>query len=113
MVKVCFGRLPNGTIRVRNFHLLKPPSLDGARRFYPNPHSNLYISPPGVRCELHADGYDLFAVQLTGSKTWFFDGASPVMLQAGMSLFVPVGTRYLTLSGPKGSVHLSVRSGDI
>jgi mannose-6-phosphate isomerase-like protein (cupin superfamily) len=70
---------------------------------------NAYLTPPGAAgLAPHADGHDVIAVQLHGSKSWTVDGVGELELAPGDSLYLPVGTRHAAATQDRASLHLTV-----
>lgn len=70
---------------------------------------NAYLTPPGTAgLAPHADGHDVIAVQLHGSKTWTVDGLGELDLAPGDSLYLPVGTRHSAATQDRSSLHLTI-----
>lgn len=70
---------------------------------------NAYLTPPGAAgLAPHADGHDVIAVQLLGSKSWTVDGMGSVALAAGDALYLPAGTRHAAVTQDRSSLHLTV-----
>ncbi len=70
---------------------------------------NAYLTPPGAAgLAPHADGHDVIAVQLHGTKAWKVDGLGDVALQPGDALYVPAGTRHAAETAERSSLHLTI-----
>jgi mannose-6-phosphate isomerase-like protein (cupin superfamily) len=70
---------------------------------------NAYLTPPGAAgLAPHADGHDVIAVQLHGSKAWSVDGLGDLRLEPGDSLYLPAGTRHAAETGDRSSLHLTI-----
>lgn len=70
---------------------------------------NAYLTPPGAAgLAPHADGHDVLAVQLHGSKTWTVDGLGELQLAAGDVLYIPAGTRHAAATQHSSSLHLTI-----
>lgn len=70
---------------------------------------NAYLTPPGAAgLAPHADGHDVIAVQLHGSKSWTVDGLGELELAPGDALYLPVGTRHSAATQDRSSLHLTV-----
>lgn len=70
---------------------------------------NAYLTPPGAAgLAPHADGHDVIAVQLHGSKAWTVDGLGDITLDPGDALYLPAGTRHSAETTEQASLHLTV-----
>lgn len=70
---------------------------------------NAYLTPPGAAgLAPHADGHDVLAVQLHGTKAWTVDGLGELELAAGDVLYVPAGTRHAAATQDRSSLHLTI-----
>ena len=70
---------------------------------------NAYLTPPGAAgLAPHADGHDVIAVQLHGSKSWTVDGMGELELAPGDTLYLPVGTRHSAATQDRASLHLTI-----
>lgn len=70
---------------------------------------NAYLTPPGAAgLAPHADGHDVIAVQLHGSKCWTVDGVGELELAPGDTLYLPAGTRHSAATQDRSSLHLTV-----
>lgn len=70
---------------------------------------NAYLTPPGATgLAPHADGHDVIAVQLHGTKAWTVDGLGDVVLGPGDALYLPAGTRHAAETDERSSLHLTV-----
>lgn len=70
---------------------------------------NAYLTPPGAAgLAPHADGHDVIAVQLHGSKAWTVDGLGDLTLDPGDTLYLPAGTRHAAETDQRSSLHLTV-----
>lgn len=70
---------------------------------------NAYLTPPGAAgLAPHADGHDVIAVQLHGSKAWTVDGLGDITLHPGDTLYLPVGTCHSAETDERASLHLTV-----
>lgn len=70
---------------------------------------NAYLTPPGAAgLAAHADGHDVLAVQLHGTKGWTVDGLGELQLAAGDVLYVPAGTRHSAATQDRSSLHLTI-----
>ena len=70
---------------------------------------NAYLTPPGAAgLAPHADGHDVLAVQLHGSKAWTVDGIGELELDPGDVLYLPAGTRHAATTQDRSSLHLTI-----
>lgn len=70
---------------------------------------NAYLTPPGAAgLAPHADGHDVIAVQLHGSKRWTVEGLGDLELAPGDALYVPAGTPHAAATQERSSLHLTV-----
>lgn len=70
---------------------------------------NAYLTPPGAAgLAAHADGHDVIAVQLHGTKAWTVDGLGELELGPGDSLYLPAGTRHSAATQGRSSLHLTI-----
>lgn len=70
---------------------------------------NAYLTPPGAAgLAPHADGHDVIAVQLHGTKAWDVEGLGEIELAPGDSLYLPVGTRHSAATAERASLHLTI-----
>jgi bifunctional lysine-specific demethylase and histidyl-hydroxylase NO66 len=71
--------------------------------------ANAYLTP-AHECGLarHADGHDVFAVQLHGSKWWDVDGIGGVCMAPGDVLYMPSGTHHVAETRHDPSLHLTL-----
>lgn len=70
---------------------------------------NAYLTPPGAAgLAPHADGHDVIAVQLHGTKAWSVDGLGDVTLEPGDALYLPAGTRHAAETDHRSSLHLTI-----
>ena len=70
---------------------------------------NAYLTPPdSAGLAPHADGHDVLAVQLHGTKDWWVDGIGDLVLGSGDVLYLPAGTRHRAETTDRSSLHLTV-----
>lgn len=70
---------------------------------------NAYLTPPGAAgLAPHADGHDVIAVQLHGTKAWTIDGLGDLTLEPGDALYLPAGTRHSAETNERASLHLTI-----
>jgi len=96
-----------GTLLVRDVSLWLPELqryMDGK---FKHPICNMYVSPKGATCERHREGYDVWVVQLKGSKLWHFDDED-VVTNEGDELFIQQFRHHWT-EALSDSVHLTIR----
>jgi hypothetical protein len=71
--------------------------------------ANAYLTPAHERgLDRHADGHDVLALQIHGSKRWEVDGLGSFRLAAGDVLYVPAGTDHVAATEAEPSLHLTV-----
>lgn len=71
--------------------------------------ANAYLTPPGERgLSPHADGHDVLAIQVHGSKNWHVDGLGSFVLCDGDVLYVPAGCEHMASTKASASLHLTV-----
>lgn len=71
--------------------------------------ANAYLTPAHERgLARHADGHDVFALQLHGSKWWDVDGIGDVCMEPGDVLYVPSGTHHVAETRDEASLHLTL-----
>lgn len=74
--------------------------------------ANAYLTPPGSQgFALHADSHDVFVFQTAGSKRWEVhgaDGPEEVLLEPGLSLYLPTGTRHAARAQDEVSLHVTL-----
>lgn len=102
--------LPYETLRVTEANLLYPEIQDIVNCYYPEGWANLYFTPDGGKvCPRHKESYDVYVLQLSGSKLWYYKDRK-LELTPGMVLALPAGTYHSTLSSFEGpSLHLTIR----
>ncbi len=74
--------------------------------------ANAYLTPPGSQgFALHADTHDVFVFQTAGSKQWEVhgqDGPEEVLLEPGVSMYMPSGTPHAARAQDTVSLHVTV-----
>jgi lysine-specific demethylase/histidyl-hydroxylase NO66 len=74
--------------------------------------ANAYLTPPGSQgFAVHADAHDVFVFQTAGSKLWEVhgqDGPEEVLLEPGVSMYLPTGTRHAARTQDTVSLHVTL-----
>jgi lysine-specific demethylase/histidyl-hydroxylase NO66 len=74
--------------------------------------ANAYLTPPGAQgFAVHSDSHDVFVFQTAGSKQWEVhgpDGAEDVLLQPGLSMYLPTGTPHAARAQDTVSLHVTL-----
>lgn len=74
--------------------------------------ANAYLTPPGSQgFAVHADSHDVFVVQTAGSKRWEVhtpDGVEDVVLEPGLSMYLPTGTPHAARAQDTVSLHVTL-----
>lgn len=74
--------------------------------------ANAYLTPPGSQgFAVHSDSHDVFVFQTAGSKQWEVhgpDGVEDVLLEPGLSMYLPTGTPHAARSQDTVSLHVTV-----
>ena len=74
--------------------------------------ANAYLTPPGSQgFAVHSDSHDVFVFQTAGSKLWEVhgpDGAEEVLLEPGLSMYLPTGTPHAARAQDTVSLHVTV-----
>ncbi|UMG93671.1 cupin domain-containing protein [Nocardioides sp. TF02-7] len=74
--------------------------------------ANAYLTPPGSQgFAVHADSHDVFVFQTAGFKQWEVhgsDGAEEVLLEPGLSMYLPTGTPHAARAQQTVSLHVTV-----
>jgi mannose-6-phosphate isomerase-like protein (cupin superfamily) len=74
--------------------------------------ANAYLTPPGSQgFAVHADSHDVFVFQTAGSKLWEVhgqDGPEEVLLEPGLSMYLPTGTPHAARAQQTVSLHVTV-----
>ncbi|MEV7396458.1 cupin domain-containing protein [Aeromicrobium sp. NPDC092404] len=74
--------------------------------------ANAYLTPPGSQgFAVHSDSHDVFVFQTAGSKQWEVhgpDGAEDVLLEPGLSMYLPTGTPHAARAQDTVSLHVTV-----
>nr|WP_227463991.1 cupin domain-containing protein [Nocardioides lijunqiniae] len=74
--------------------------------------ANAYLTPPGAQgFAVHSDSHDVFVFQTAGSKQWEVhgpDGADEVLLEPGVSMYLPTGTPHAARAQDTVSLHVTL-----
>ena len=74
--------------------------------------ANAYLTPPGSQgFARHSDSHDVFVFQTHGHKQWeVVDESGPreVLLEPGLSLYLPTGTPHSARSQERSSLHVTI-----
>lgn len=74
--------------------------------------ANAYLTPPGAQgFAVHSDAHDVFVFQTAGSKLWGVhgaDGAEDVLLEPGLSMYLPTGTPHAARAQETVSLHVTI-----
>jgi mannose-6-phosphate isomerase-like protein (cupin superfamily) len=74
--------------------------------------ANAYLTPPGAQgFAVHSDTHDVFVFQTAGSKQWEVhgpDGAEDVLLEPGLSMYLPAGTPHAARAQQTVSLHVTI-----
>lgn len=74
--------------------------------------ANAYLTPPGSQgFALHSDSHDVFVFQTVGSKRWEVsgpDGVEEVLLEPGLSMYLPTGTPHAARAVDTVSLHVTL-----
>ena len=74
--------------------------------------ANAYLTPPGAQgFAVHADSHDVFVFQTAGSKLWEVhgqDGPEEVLLEPGVSMYLPTGTPHAARAQDMVSLHVTL-----
>ncbi|WP_395659216.1 cupin domain-containing protein [Nocardioides sp.] len=74
--------------------------------------ANAYLTPPGAQgFAVHADSHDVFVFQTAGSKLWEVhgqDGPEELLLEPGLSMYLPTGTPHAARAQQTVSLHVTV-----
>ncbi len=70
---------------------------------------NAYLTPPSATgLRPHADGHDVIAVQLHGTKQWDVAGVGKITMRPGNRLYLPRGTQHSASTDSGHSLHLTI-----
>jgi lysine-specific demethylase/histidyl-hydroxylase NO66 len=70
--------------------------------------ANAYLTPPGAQgFATHQDTHDVFVFQTHGTKEWTV-GNEEVLLEPGVSMYLPTGTPHSARSQRETSLHVTV-----
>ncbi|MEJ7832167.1 MAG: cupin domain-containing protein [Nocardioides sp.] len=74
--------------------------------------ANAYLTPPGAQgFAVHSDSHDVFVFQTAGSKQWEVhtpDGVEDVILEPGVSMYLPTGTPHAARAQDTVSLHVTI-----
>jgi len=74
--------------------------------------ANAYLTPPGSQgFAVHSDSHDVFVFQTAGTKQWEVhgpDGPEDVLLEPGLSMYLPTGTPHAARAQDTVSLHVTV-----
>src|SRR5262245_27279704 len=74
--------------------------------------ANAYLTPPGSQgFAVHSDSHDVFVFQTAGSKLWQVhgeDGPEDVLLEPGLSMYLPTGTPHAARAQETVSLHVTL-----
>lgn len=74
--------------------------------------ANAYLTPPGAQgFAVHSDSHDVFVFQTAGSKLWEVhgqDGPEEVLLEPGLSMYLPTGTPHAARAQQTVSLHVTL-----
>jgi hypothetical protein len=74
--------------------------------------ANAYLTPPGSRgFAVHSDSHDVFVFQTHGTKQWEVhdtDGVRDVLLEPGLSMYLPTGTPHAARAQDSVSLHVTL-----
>jgi bifunctional lysine-specific demethylase and histidyl-hydroxylase NO66 len=74
--------------------------------------ANAYLTPPGSQgFGLHSDTHDVFVLQTYGTKQWQLQdesGEHAVLLEPGVSMYLPTGTPHAARTERGVSLHLTI-----
>jgi lysine-specific demethylase/histidyl-hydroxylase NO66 len=74
--------------------------------------ANAYLTPPGSQgFAVHSDSHDVFVFQTAGSKQWEVhgeDGPEEVLLEPGLSMYLPTGTPHAARAHETVSLHVTL-----
>jgi hypothetical protein len=79
--------------------------------------ANAYLTPPGSQgFAVHSDSHDVFVFQTQGSKLWEVHpspgeeaaGAQEVLLEPGLSMYLPTGTPHAARAQDTVSLHVTI-----
>lgn len=104
------------TIVFQGLHRYWPPLTDLIERLeselgHPC-QANAYLTPPGAQgFAVHADTHDVFVFQTAGTKEWEIhglDGPEQVVLEPGLCVYLPTGTKHAARAQERLSLHVTV-----
>jgi bifunctional lysine-specific demethylase and histidyl-hydroxylase NO66 len=104
------------TVVLQGLHRYWPPLIELVRSLelalgHPC-QANAYLTPPGAQgFSRHSDAHDVFVFQTHGRKLWeVVEGDEPreVLLEPGISMYLPTGTPHSARSQEQASLHVTV-----
>ena len=104
------------TVVLQGLHRYWPPLRDLIARLelelgHPC-QANAYLTPPGSQgFAVHSDSHDVFVFQTHGTKLWEIhgeDGAEEVLLEPGLSMYLPTGTPHAARAQDGASLHVTL-----
>jgi lysine-specific demethylase/histidyl-hydroxylase NO66 len=70
--------------------------------------ANAYLTPAGSQgFAVHSDSHDVFVFQTAGTKDWQVDG-DPILMEPGLSLYLPTGTPHAARAQQTVSLHVTI-----
>ncbi|HET6698726.1 MAG TPA: cupin domain-containing protein [Nocardioidaceae bacterium] len=73
--------------------------------------ANAYLTPPGSQgFAVHSDSHDVFVFQTYGTKLWevHADPVREVLMEPGVSMYLPTGTPHAARAQDTASLHVTV-----
>jgi bifunctional lysine-specific demethylase and histidyl-hydroxylase NO66 len=104
------------TVVLQGLHRYHPPMTElvrGLELALGHPcQANAYLTPPGSQgFARHSDTHDVFVFQTHGRKQWAVvedDDVREVLLEPGLSMYLPTGTPHSARSQEETSLHVTV-----
>ena len=104
------------TVVLQGLHRYHPPLTElvrGLELALGHPcQANAYLTPPGSQgFARHSDSHDVFVFQTHGRKQWEVvedDEVREVLLEPGLSMYLPTGTPHSARSQSEASLHVTV-----
>ncbi|HET6562996.1 MAG TPA: cupin domain-containing protein [Marmoricola sp.] len=104
------------TVVLQGLHRYHPPLTElvrGLELALGHPcQANAYLTPPGSQgFARHSDSHDVFVFQTHGRKQWELvedDEVRGVLLEPGLSMYLPTGTPHSARSQEEASLHVTV-----
>jgi bifunctional lysine-specific demethylase and histidyl-hydroxylase NO66 len=104
------------TVVLQGLHRYHPPLTElvrGLELALGHPcQANAYLTPPGSQgFARHSDSHDVFVFQTHGRKQWEVvedDEVREVLLEPGLSMYLPTGTPHSARSQEETSLHVTV-----